>query len=213
MASAISSLPVPVSPLIKTVALVRATIRTMPSTCRRAALLPIMQGRPLPQSSLLSRATFADVASPMSKDALWLTSGRLPAQIACAAIVLLLWLACYSYPLAHQGPAWFEQGSLTSQPGRFMPRGLLLPTRTRLLIHDRTSEQTTHSRDSRECNASLGILLLLPGASGGATEQVAAWRLNLFKIKIVVDGFLAPYTKRGPRHRGKPLWVDLLIAL
>src|ERR1700691_2181332 len=62
-------------------------------------------------------------------------------------------------------------------------------------------------------DASLGILLLLPGASGGATEQVAAWRLNLFKIQIVVDGFLAPYTKRGPRHRGKPLWVNLLIAL
>jgi hypothetical protein len=54
-------------------------------------------------------------------------------------------------------------------------------------------------------DTSLGILLLLPGASGSATEQVAAWRLNLFKIKIVVDGFLAPYTKRGPRHRGKPL--------
>src|SRR5580704_5846630 len=109
MASAISSLPVPVSPLINTVALVRATIRTMPSTCRRAALLPIMQGRPPPQSSVLSRATFADVASPMSKDGLWLTSDRLPAQIACAAIVLLLWLVCYSYPLAHQGPAWLSR--------------------------------------------------------------------------------------------------------
>jgi hypothetical protein len=94
-----------------------------------------------------------------------------------------------------------------------MPRGLRLPTRTRLLIHDQTSEQTTHSRDSRESNASNGILLLLPGALGGAPEQVVAWRLNLFKIKIVVDGFLAPYTKCGPRHRGKPLWVDLLIAL
>src|SRR5580704_841639 len=62
-------------------------------------------------------------------------------------------------------------------------------------------------------NASLGILLLLPGASGGATEQVAAWRLNLFEIKIVVYGFLAPYTKCGPRHRGKPLRVDVVIAL
>jgi hypothetical protein len=37
--------------------------------------------------------------------------------------------------------------------------------------------------------------------------------LNLFKIKIVVYGFLAPYTKCGPRHRGKPLGVDVVIAL
>jgi len=49
--------------------------------------------------------------------------------------------------------------------------------------------------------------------SGCATEQVAAWRLNLLKIKIVVYGFLAPYTKCGPRHRGKPLRVDVVIAL
>src|SRR5277367_5577791 len=105
MASAISSLPVPVSPLIKTVALVGATIRTIPRTRRRAALLPTMLGNPLPQSSLLSRATFAEVASPMSKDALWLTVGRLLAQIACAAIVLVLSFVCYSYPLTHQGPA------------------------------------------------------------------------------------------------------------
>src|SRR5271169_3679326 len=62
-------------------------------------------------------------------------------------------------------------------------------------------------------NTSLGTLLLLPGASRGATEQVAVWRLNLFKIKIVVCGFLAPYTKCGPRHRGKPLRVDVVIAL
>jgi hypothetical protein len=37
--------------------------------------------------------------------------------------------------------------------------------------------------------------------------------LNRVKIKIVVDGFLAPYTKRGPRHRSKPLRVDVVIAL
>src|SRR5208282_2328066 len=43
--------------------------------------------------------------------------------------------------------------------------------------------------------------------------QVAARRLNLFKIKIVVYGFLAPYTKCGPRHRSKPLRVDVVIAL
>src|ERR1700730_1485181 len=48
---------------------------------------------------------------------------------------------------------------------------------------------------------------------GGATEQVAAWRLNLFKIKIVVYGFLAPYAKCGPRHRGEPLPGGVVIAL
>jgi hypothetical protein len=37
--------------------------------------------------------------------------------------------------------------------------------------------------------------------------------LNLFTIKIVVYGFLAPYTKCGPRHRGKPLRVDIFTAL
>ena len=36
---------------------------------------------------------------------------------------------------------------------------------------------------------------------------------NRVKIKIVVDGFLAPYTKRRPRHRSKPLGVDVFIAL
>jgi hypothetical protein len=51
------------------------------------------------------------------------------------------------------------------------------------------------------------------GASGGATEQVGAWRLNLFKIKIVVYGFLTPYTKCGLQHRGKPLRVDVVVAL
>lgn len=70
MASAISSLPVPVSPLINTVAPVGATTRTMPSTRRREALLPTMWGNPLPQSSLLSSATFADAASSISKHAL-----------------------------------------------------------------------------------------------------------------------------------------------
>src|ERR1700678_4770327 len=105
MSYVIMYLPVPVSPLIKAVALVGATIRTIPRTRRRAALLPTMGGIPLPQSSQLSRAKFADVASPMSKDALWLTEGRLPAQIACAAIVLLLSFVCYSSPLTYRGPA------------------------------------------------------------------------------------------------------------
>ena len=35
--------------------------------------------------------------------------------------------------------------------------------------------------------------------------------MNLFKIAVY--GFLAPYTKWSPRHRGKPLRVDVFIAL
>ena len=35
--------------------------------------------------------------------------------------------------------------------------------------------------------------------------------MNLFRI--VVYGFLAPYTKCSPGHRGKPRRVDVLIAL
>jgi hypothetical protein len=42
-------------------------------------------------------------------------------------------------------------------------------------------------------------------ASSSATDQVAG--------KIAVEGFLAPYAKWSPRHRGKPLRVDVLIAL
>src|SRR6267378_4034564 len=86
MASAINSLPVPVSPLISTVALVGATTRTRLSTCRRAALLPIMRGSTSPRSSLWSSATFPDVASSISNDTIWLTSGPSLAQFACAAI-------------------------------------------------------------------------------------------------------------------------------
>jgi hypothetical protein len=50
-------------------------------------------------------------------------------------------------------------------------------------------------------------------ASGGSTEEGAAWHLNFLKIKIAVYGFLAPYTKCCPRHRGEPLRVDVFIAL
>src|ERR1700689_4232441 len=87
MASAISSLPVPVSPLINTVASVGATTRTKPSTHRRATLLPTMRGNPLPQSSLLSIANIADVAPLISKDAVWLTVGASPAQLIIAAML------------------------------------------------------------------------------------------------------------------------------
>src|ERR1700694_4370819 len=45
--------------------------------------------------------------------------------------------------------------------------------------------------------------------SGGAKE-VAAWGPHLFEDAVC--GFLAPYTKCCPRHRGKPLRMDVLIA-
>src|ERR1700723_896517 len=77
MASAINSLPVPVSPLINTVASVGATIRTMPSTCRRAKLLPTMRGSFLPLSPKLSN------------DALLLHAGASNPQIDDAAMLHL----------------------------------------------------------------------------------------------------------------------------
>src|SRR5882672_9621409 len=75
-------------------------------------------------------------------------------------------------------------------------------------------------------NVSFGILLLLrrpqaatafcSGASlntatSGGAKEVASWGPHLFEVAVC--GFLAPYTKCGPRHRGKPLRVDVLIAL
>src|SRR5258707_10011071 len=92
MACAISSLPVPVSPLISTVASVGATIRTIASTPRRAALLPTMPGNPLPPSSLLPSASLADFASATSREAAGLTVAASPAQLVCAAIQLLLFV-------------------------------------------------------------------------------------------------------------------------
>src|SRR6267154_2451823 len=59
MASAISSLPVPVSPWINTVASVGATTRTRQSTRRKAALLPIILGKTQPRSSMLSGTILA----------------------------------------------------------------------------------------------------------------------------------------------------------
>jgi hypothetical protein len=90
MASATSSLPVPVSPLINTVAPVGATSRIIPSTRRRAALFPTMRGNSLSWSSSLWSATVANVASSISKDALCLTEGSFVSQVACADIPLLL---------------------------------------------------------------------------------------------------------------------------
>src|SRR5258708_14403855 len=86
MASAFGSLLVPVSPLIKTVALVGATTCTRPSTSRRATLLPTMQGSPLPNSSLPS-----DDTSSISKDAVWSAASASLTQLVCAAIL-------YSFP-------------------------------------------------------------------------------------------------------------------
>src|ERR1700719_4384251 len=97
MASAISSLPVPVSPLINTVASVGATIRTIASAPRRLALLPTMLGNPLPQSSLLSRASLVDFASRISKDAVRLTAGASLAQLVCAGIHYSFWFVRYAF--------------------------------------------------------------------------------------------------------------------
>src|ERR1700730_16428482 len=91
MACAISSLPVPVSPLINTVASVGATTRTIASAPRRAALLPTMLGNPLPQSSLLSSECLADFASWISRDAVRLTAGASLAQLDCAGIHYSFW--------------------------------------------------------------------------------------------------------------------------
>src|SRR5580700_2319297 len=94
MASAISSFPVPVSPLINTVASVGATIRAIPRARRSAALLPTMRGNPLPQNSLLSIAIFDDVASSISKHAGWLIADDAILQVALAAINLTPFVRC-----------------------------------------------------------------------------------------------------------------------
>src|ERR1700722_7397483 len=82
MASAISSLPVPVSPWINTVASVGATIRAISSTRPRASLLPTMQGTPP-----LSSETFAAVECGTGKDVDWWIAGNSVAQVAFAAIL------------------------------------------------------------------------------------------------------------------------------
>src|SRR5712664_1477254 len=75
-------------------------------------------------------------------------------------------------------------------------------------------------------NVSFGILHLLPAPSGslafcggassntstsGGAKEVATWGPHLFEVAVC--GFLAPYTKCCPRRRGKPLRVDVFIAL
>src|ERR1700676_1998380 len=96
MACAISSLPVPVSPLINTVASVGATTRTIASTPRRAALLPRMLGNPLPPGLLLSSESL-DFASRISKDAVRLTAGVSIAQLVCAGIQYSFWFVGYAF--------------------------------------------------------------------------------------------------------------------
>src|SRR5438270_12663647 len=75
-------------------------------------------------------------------------------------------------------------------------------------------------------NVSFGILHLLPAPSGslafcvGASLNISTSRgakelatrgSHLFEAPVC--GFLAPYTKCCPGHGGKPLRVDVLIAL
>src|SRR5580692_3936426 len=89
MASAISSLPVPVSPLINTVESVGATSRTMPRTLRRAVLVPIIVAKSLPPISLSSNVPFADAAPSSSKDEVRFIARVSFAQLVCADISLL----------------------------------------------------------------------------------------------------------------------------
>src|SRR5260370_24536642 len=103
MACAISSLPVPVSPLISTVALVGATIRTIASAPRSAALLPTMLGNPLPQNSLVSSASLAESASWISRDAVRLTGGASLAQLDCAGIHYSFWFVRYAFDAHARG--------------------------------------------------------------------------------------------------------------
>src|SRR5260370_34829077 len=95
MAPAISSLPVPVSPSIRTVESVGATRLTCSRTVSSGGLLPMicsnllmmLVGKALLRSGLLSSATCAVTASSISKDGVLLTAGALLAQLSCAVIV------------------------------------------------------------------------------------------------------------------------------
>src|ERR1700722_2983817 len=136
MASAISSLPVPVSPWINTMASVGATICTISRTSRRAALLPIIRGNPLLPTLLLSSATLADNESSASKDALWLTTGASATQHVCVAI-----LYSFPYPLHSRRsllPAWdsfFLPLILDRSAFLYIPRWKLRKTpRSRFLV-------------------------------------------------------------------------------
>ena len=57
----------------------------------------------------------------------------------------------------------------------------------------------------------VGMGASLNAATSGGAKEVATWGPHLFEV--VVCGFLAPYTEYCPRHRGKPLRVDVFIAL
>src|ERR1700730_8789654 len=64
-------------------------------------------------------------------------------------------------------------------------------------------------------SVSFVILHLLPAslntATSGGAKEVASWGPHLYKVSV--RGFLALYTKCCPRHRGKPLRVDVFFAL
>src|SRR5271154_3153563 len=77
----------------------------MPSTRRRASLLPTMRGEPLSQSSFLPRWALADTESSASKDAPRLTTGASPTQHVCVAIFYSFRLSTALSTLAHQSRA------------------------------------------------------------------------------------------------------------
>src|SRR5258706_13228889 len=111
MASAINSLPVPVSPWSNTVASVGPTRRTRPSTRWRAALLPTILDSPLPRSSLLSSTMFAGIAFSISD-----------AQIVLVAISLFLSL---SETLYHGCFSALSFSSLSLDPLTYVCRAIL----------------------------------------------------------------------------------------
>jgi ABC-type dipeptide/oligopeptide/nickel transport system permease component len=89
MASAISPLPVPVSPWINTVAPVGATTLTKRTTRWRAAPLPMILSNLLLLNSLLSIAVFTEVVFSISTHALWLIAGASATQLVSPDIFLL----------------------------------------------------------------------------------------------------------------------------
>src|SRR5947208_7121236 len=104
MVSEISSLPTPVSPLISTVASVGPTTRTISSTRRRAALLPIIRGNPRPQSSALSSGPFATVSSSVSNEPVCLIGHDSIGQVVCAAILYPFLCPLYLFGALCLGP-------------------------------------------------------------------------------------------------------------
>src|SRR5258706_8456334 len=104
IASAISSLPVPVSPWINTVESVGATTRTRRSNCCRAVLLPIIVGKALGRNSFLSSPTFTDPASSTPTHPFRLIGGSSRAQLVPVAIVLTPYFHPVCLGFTQRGP-------------------------------------------------------------------------------------------------------------